>query len=103
MCKITTTITINADTSNPINVDCVIAGEKHAFNIWDWEIEKVKSVELVIGDKEGIDITKTLTSRALALITAQAASEDDQIIDALEGNADENVLIDEQIARRVYE
>jgi hypothetical protein len=81
-----TTIFINNDTSNPISVDVVIVGEKHALNVWDWAIEKVTRVGLVIGDKEEIDITnKVLSSpRALALIKAQAASEDDQIIDALE-------------------
>jgi hypothetical protein len=94
----TTTIFINNDTSNPISVDVVISGEKHAFNIWDWAIEKVTRVGLVIGDKEEIDITNKVLSnpRALALITAQAASEDDQVIDALEGSKDENVAVEEK-------
>jgi hypothetical protein len=93
-----TTIFINNDTSNPISVDVVIAGEKHALNVWDWAIEKVTRVGLVIGDKEEIDITNKVLSnpRALALITAQAASEDDQVIDALEGSKDENVAVEEK-------
>jgi hypothetical protein len=93
-----TTIFINNDTSNPISVDVVIAGEKHALNVWDWAIEKVTRVGLVIGDKEEIDITNKALSnpRALALITAQAASEDDQVIDALEGSKDENVAVEEK-------
>jgi hypothetical protein len=103
MPKIQTTIRINNDTSNPINVDCVIAGEKYALNMWAWEIEKVIRISLVVGDKEEIDITKTLTPRAIALFTSQAGTEVDQIIDALEGNADENVAVEEKKEDSLFE
>jgi hypothetical protein len=82
MAKITTTIYINNDTTNPLAVDVTITAEKQPLNVWDYEI-KVNRVELVVGDKEGIDITKQLTARATALITAQVNEEEDQINDAL--------------------
>jgi hypothetical protein len=89
----TTTIYINNYTPNPIAVECVIRGDR-----FDYEIYQIKSIELVVGDKEGINISRNIMSnkRALALITSQVAAEEDQIIEALKGE-DENVQIDEMI------
>jgi hypothetical protein len=95
MAKITTTIYINNDTTNPLAVDVTITAEKQPLNVWDYEI-KVNRVELVVGDKEGIDITKQLTARAMALITAQVANEEDQINDALNEAEDENENVDQR-------
>jgi hypothetical protein len=82
MCKIQTTIYVNNDTTNPLAVDVTINAEKQPLNVWDYEIS-INRVELVVGDKEGIDITKQLTARATALIAAQVNEEEDQINDAL--------------------
>lgn len=99
MAKITTTIRINNDTSNPIAVEAVIIGEESFPGGWDWEVQSIKSVELCLGDKEGIDIThKILTNpRAIALLTSQVADEDDQITEALAETVDDNIQIDQQL------
>lgn len=100
MAKITTTIRINNDTSNPIAVNAVISGEYNHPSGWEWNIDKILSIELVIGDKEGIDITNKIlltNPRALALLTSQIADEEDQIVDALTEGEDENVQIDQQL------
>jgi hypothetical protein len=80
-----TTIYINNETSNPIAVEVLLNAEKENGS-WNWSIEHVESVELVIGDKEGINITSKIreNKRAMALLISQVADQDDQIIDALE-------------------
>lgn len=97
MKRLIATIRINNGTSNPIAVECVISASYEYGPGWEWSIEEIKSVELVIGDKEGIDITNKLSARAKALLTAQIADEDDQIIDALTESEDENPVIDQTI------
>lgn len=101
MAKVQTTIRINNDTSNPINVEVVLEGEKEK-GLWSWATPQVLSVELVVSDKEGVNITANFKNnpRALAFIAAQAGAEEDQVIDALEGTTDENVMIDEMLDRR---
>jgi hypothetical protein len=91
-----TLIIIDRDSFNPIHVTATISGDYEFPRGWDFSIDKIHSVELVIGDKQGIDITKQVMSnaRSLALIEAQAADEDEQIIEALEGLRDENEEID---------
>jgi hypothetical protein len=79
--------------TNPIHVSVTITAEKQPLNVWDYEI-KVNRVELVVGDKEGIDVTKLLTPRALALITNQVSEEEDQINDVLNEADDENEQIE---------
>lgn len=79
------TIFINNNTSNPIAVTAVISAEYEFGPGWEWSIDEIKSVELMLSDKEGIDITRQITTnpRALALLEAQVVNEDDQVIDAL--------------------
>jgi hypothetical protein len=91
------TIFINNDTSNPISVDCTVVGEKEN-GMWSWSIENITRIGLVVSDKEEIDITKQIFSnkRALALITSQAASEEDQCIDILTDEPDVNPIIEEK-------
>ena len=97
-----TTIFINNDTSNPSAVGVTIDAYYDYPGGWEWSITSINSVELMIGDKEGIDITKQVltNTRAKALITAQVADEDDQIVDALTENEDENIKTDELIEKR---
>lgn len=79
-----TTIFLNSNSSNPLAVEISIIGEKENMQ-WSWSYD-INRIELVIGDKEGIDITKQVNNRALALITSQIDDEQDQIIEALEEN-----------------
>jgi hypothetical protein len=95
MAKVQTTIYINNDTTNPLAVSVTINAEKQPLNVWDYEIS-INRVELMISDKEGIDITKQLTARATALITAQVNEEEDQINDALNEAEDENENVDQR-------
>jgi hypothetical protein len=97
-----TLIIIDRDSFNPIHVTATISGDYEFPRGWDFSIDKIHSVELVIGDKQGVDITKQVMSnaRSLALIEAQVADEDEQIIEALEGLNDANVQIDEMLERR---
>ena len=90
------TIYINADTSNPIAVEVILEAEKEAGN-WSWSISEIETVELIISDKEGVNITSRIKGnpRALALLTAQVADEQDQIISALTEGSDENEVIDQ--------
>jgi hypothetical protein len=90
-----TTIFINNDTSNPISVQCVIEAEKENGN-WQWYIDRIVSVGLVVGDKEEIDISPSFKNnpRAIALITSQVASEDEQIIDAFEDKKEDDSLFE---------
>jgi hypothetical protein len=105
MKKISTTIHINNDTSNPIAVDVTVTGDYEFLRGWDFEINEITRVELVISDKEGIDITKQVlsNSRAKALILSQVANEDDQIAEALDGDNDANEQIDEMREESLFE
>jgi hypothetical protein len=87
------------EVTNPIHVSVTITAEKQPLNVWDYEI-KVNRVELVVGDKEGIDVTKQLTPRAMALITAQVQEEEDQINDVLNEAEDENLIVEQMQERR---
>jgi hypothetical protein len=81
-----TTVFINNDTSNPIAVQCSIRAQKENGS-WYWEIEKIISVELQLGNGAcGIDISDKILSRSLAidLMLSQVNGQQDQIIDALE-------------------
>lgn len=103
MPKVTTTIWINNDTSNPISVEAVIAGEKEN-GLWCWSVEHVKNIQLIVGEKENVDITSKLknNSRALSLITSQVSEEIDQIIDALTGSNDENIFVDNELSEKSH-
>lgn len=101
--KSTKTLIIIDSDSNPIHVTATVSGDYEFPRGWDYEIEKIHSIELIIGDKVGIDITKQVMrdARALALITSQVGDKDDQIIEALEGLKDENEEIDQILENRV--
>lgn len=103
MTKVITTIQINNEASNPIAVEAAITGYHEYPGGWEWEIDEIKRVELVMGDKEGIDITRQVLSnkRALAILISQVGEEADQIADALNESEDENIQIDEIIERRL--
>lgn len=78
------TIFINNDTSNPLAVECQISGEKEIS--WSWSIDKIISIEMMVSNKVGVDITKNILRdrRSEALILSQVSDEEDQIIEALE-------------------
>lgn len=87
MTKITITDTffIDGDSKNPLAVKATLTAEYEYPAGWEWEVIRLHSVELMVGDKEGIDITKQVLSsaRKTALITAQVANMEEKIFEAL--------------------
>jgi hypothetical protein len=81
---ITQTFT-TADDTNPLGIKCTIRAEKEFGLGWLWEVEKIHYVEVMISDKEGIDITAKVLGnpRALALIESQVLDMEDEIMEAL--------------------
>jgi hypothetical protein len=81
--KITNFFNIS-DETNPLMVEATINAQLEEGG-WVWEVEAIHRIELVVGDKEGIDITKQIFSnpRALALVTSQVKDLDEQAYEAL--------------------
>lgn len=80
---LTDTFQIDGD-NNPLMVKATLCIEKEDDG-YTWNVTHIHWVELQVGTKEGIDITRQVMSntRAKALITSQVADQEDQIIEAL--------------------
>jgi hypothetical protein len=88
---ITQTFT-TADDTNPLGIHATISAEKEFGLGWLWEVEKIHYVEVMISDKEGIDITAKVLGnpRALALIESQVLDMEDEIMKALASREDKD-------------
>lgn len=86
--KITATLNITSEENYPVMVTADFNCEYDRREGWNWEIDKITCIELHIGGgKTSIDITKQVKadSRALAIISADAANCDQQIYEQLKG------------------
>jgi hypothetical protein len=88
MKKLTSWFNITNDEKNPLMVNATIsfAWDHDADPAgWYWEVDQIHGAELIICDKEGIDITRQLLNndRAIKLVTEQVAECEDQIIEAI--------------------
>jgi hypothetical protein len=72
---------------NPLMVEATIVAELEN-NEWTWQVDQIHTVETVIANKEGIDLTRQVLSnpRALALITSQVSDCSEQVYEALSHN-----------------
>ncbi len=84
-CKVTTTVHVSNCEKHPLMVTATFNCEYDSQEGWNWEVERISCIEVQIGGKVGMDITRMVKAdtRALAIITADAAACDEQIYEAI--------------------
>lgn len=82
--KLTTSVQINDCENHPllVNADFMVTKESEGYS---WTIARINHIELVIGDKVGIDVTKQIEDdlQAFSIVAENAINCADQIYEAI--------------------